>query len=160
MLNVKTLFSVLKKNCILYWTGIAPFLPFKKWSQGSHWHLGCGSFALNIHNVGIYFLKHEKGGKRKCVIKYPVEDTVQMIMHSSLGKDEVPMFLSALSVLFFGFSVCSHFMTCLAPWLCKPIYIEIYMREIYSVLLTRFLFYCWIKLFSELLLPVPVSELL
>lgn len=34
------------------------------------------------------------------------------------------------------------------------------MREIYSVLLTMFLFYCRIKLFSKLLSPVTVSKLL
>lgn len=53
--------------------------------------------------------------------------------YAQLGEDEVTIFLSAL-LLFSCLNVRSHFIMCLAPWLCKPIdiYRYIYERDIFS----------------------------
>lgn len=83
---------------------------------------------------------------------YQVEDIIiQRIMHSSV-KMKLQFFLQ-LCYYFLLHKMYAHFIMCLAPIVQSYIYIDIYMREIYSVLLRRFLF-CWIKLFSKLLLPV------
>lgn len=54
--------------------------------------------------------------------------------YAQLGEDEVTIFLSALLLLFSCLNVRSHFIMCLAPWLCKPIdiYRYIYERDIFS----------------------------
>lgn len=67
---------------------------------------------------------------------------------------------------FFQLCCCYFLLKCMLSFHYVPCslivqtYIYRYMKQRDSVLLTVFLFYCWIKLFPKLLLPVPVSDLL
>lgn len=93
-----------------------------------------------------------------CILKYWIEDNYSN-NYAQLGKDEVNGFSFSFVAVFFCLNVLSfHYVPC-SLIVQTYIYIDVYIREIYSVLL-MFLFYCWIKLFSKLLLPVTVSKLL
>lgn len=143
---------------IIFKTGIVLSFPhfFKKKKNGVKAHTsGRGNFVINRCNVEIYFFKAWKW--QKAFKKSQIADIIQRIMHS-LVKMKLWFYFTFVAI-FFCIYVHSHFIMCLAPWLCKAIYIQIYMKEIYSLSTTDdVLFYCWIKLFSKLLLPV-VSKL-
>lgn len=92
---------------------------------------------------------------------YLKEDIIQRIMHSSI-RMKLWFSFSLVAIIFFCINVHSfHYVPCsliVQSYIYTHKYIYIYMREryIHSVLL-MFLFYCWIKLLSELHLPLVIN---
>lgn len=81
------------------------------------------------------------------------EDIIRRIMHSLV---KMKLWFSS-SLYYFLLHKCTLISLCALLPDCAKLYIHtnIYMRKryIHSVLLTMFLFYCWIKLISQLYLP-------
>lgn len=92
---------------------------------------------------------------------YLKEDIIQRIMHS-LIRMKLWFSFSLVAIIFFCINVlislCALLPDCAKLYIYIQIYIYIYIweRYIHSVLL-MFLFYCWIKLLSELHLPRVIN---
>lgn len=79
------------------------------------------------------FLKHEKGGKRNCIIKYLIEDIIQAIMHSSVKVKLQFFFQLCCYFLLLKCTLSFHYVPCsLIVQTYIQIYIYIYERDIFS----------------------------